>query len=37
MVRNAIKKTRGSAGMSVLDADDWGQNLISGNFGTSMP
>ena len=35
MVRDAIKKTRGSAGLSGLDADGWRQILMSGNFGSS--
>ena len=35
MARDAIKKTRGSAGPSGLDTDGWRRILISGNFGTS--
>ena len=35
MVRDAIIKTRGSAGPSSLDADGWRRILMSGNFGTS--
>ena len=35
MVRDAIEKTRGSAGPSGLDADGWRQILMSGNFGSS--
>ena len=35
MVRDAIKKTRGSAGPSGLDADGWSRILMSRNFGTS--
>ena len=35
MLRKTIKNTRGSAGTSGLDVDDWRQILISGNFGTS--
>ena len=35
MVRDAIKKTCGSAGPSGLDADGWCRTLISGNSGSS--
>ena len=35
MVRDAIKKTRGSAGPFGLDTDDWRRILMSRNFGTS--
>ena len=35
MVRDAIEKTRGSAGSSCLDADAWRRMLMSGNFGPS--
>ena len=35
MVREAIKKTHGSAGPSGLDADGWRRILLSANFGTS--
>ena len=35
MVRDAIEKTRGSAGPSGLDADGWRRILMSGNFGSS--
>ena len=35
MVRDAIKKTRGSAGPSGLDADGWCRTLMSGNSGSS--
>ena len=35
MVRDAIKKTRGSAGPSGLDADGWRRILMSRNFGIS--
>ena len=35
MVRDAIIKTRGSAGPSGLDADGWRRILMSGNFGKS--
>ena len=34
MVRDAIEKTRGSAGPSGLDADGWRRILMSGNFGS---
>ena len=33
MVKDAIKKTRGAAGPSGMDADGWRRILISGNFG----
>ena len=36
MVRDAIKKKRGSAGPSGLDADGWRRILMSGNFGSSV-
>ena len=35
MVREAIKKTRVSAGTSGLDVADWCRMLTSRNFGTS--
>ena len=35
MVRDAIKKTRGSAGLSGLDGDGWRRILMSRNSGTS--
>ena len=35
MVRDAIKKTHGSAGPFGLDADGWRRILMSRNFGTS--
>ena len=35
MVRDAIKKTRGSAGLSGLDGDGWRRILMLRNFGTS--
>ena len=35
MIKEAIKKTRGSAVPSGLDADGWRRILLSGNFGTS--
>ena len=35
MVGDAIKKTRGSAGSSGLDADGWRRILMSGSFGIS--
>ena len=35
MVRDAIEKTRDSAGPSGLDADGWRRILMSGNFGSS--
>ena len=35
MVRDAIKKTRGSAGPLGLDGNGWCQILMSGNFGSS--
>ena len=35
MVRDAIKKTRGSAGPSGLDVHGWIRILMSENFGTS--
>ena len=33
MVKDAIKKTRGAAGPSGMDADGWRRILLSGNFG----
>ena len=36
MVRDAIEKTRGSAGPSGLDADGWHRISMSGNFGSSV-
>ena len=35
MVRDAIEKTRGSAGAFGLNADGWRRILMSGNFGSS--
>ena len=35
MVREAIKKTLGTAGHSGLDVESWRQILASGNFGKS--
>ena len=32
MVKDAIKKTRGAAGPSKIDAEGWRHTLISGNF-----
>ena len=36
MVRDAIEKTRGSAGPSGLDTDGWHRISMSGNFGSSV-
>ena len=35
MVRDAVEKTRGSAGPSGLDVDGWRRILMLGNFGSS--
>ena len=35
MVRDAVKKRRGSADPSGLDADGWRRTLMSGNSGSS--
>ena len=34
MARDAMKETRGSAGLLGLDTDAWRRSLMSGNFGT---
>ena len=35
MAKDTMKKTRGAAGPSGIDADQWRSILISGNFGNA--